>query len=113
MGLFALLGSFAALKLVLGLYLSYKVFSFTRFYIHARRAGFPILVSPVFSKSIPFMVLAPALQPLSKKYLPTWVYERIEPFTHGFEFRGKRMYTDRYGKVFTLVSPDECTLMYV
>ena len=47
----------------------YKLVSFIRFYIHARRAGFPMIVSPVLSKSILWLVLAPAFQPQLEKYL--------------------------------------------
>ncbi|KAL2823942.1 putative cytochrome P450 monooxygenase [Aspergillus cavernicola] len=91
-------------------YFIYKLISFTRFYLHARRAGFPIFISPVFSKSIPWMILGPALEPQFKKYLPVWIHERLDIPAHGWEYRNKRAFHDRLGDVFTVVTPDECSV---
>jgi hypothetical protein len=88
----------------------YKLFTFLRFYHHARRTGFPVFVSPIFSKSIPWMILGPALQPVYKKYLPGWIYDRLEVCAHGWEFRSKREYHDKLGDVFVVVTPDECSV---
>ncbi|KAL4742578.1 cytochrome P450 [Aspergillus similis] len=88
----------------------YKLLSFLRFYTHARRTGFPIFVSPVLSKSIPWMILGPALQPVYKQYLPNWIFERLEICAHGWEFRNKRAFHERLGNVFVLVTPDECSI---
>ncbi|KAL2839118.1 putative cytochrome P450 monooxygenase [Aspergillus pseudoustus] len=91
-------------------YFIYKFVSFLSNYAQARRAGFPIYVSPVLSKTIPWMILGPALQPLYAKYLPNWIFERLEICSHGWEFRGKRAWHDRLGDVFMLVTPDECSI---
>ncbi|KAL6236746.1 hypothetical protein BDW75DRAFT_249870 [Aspergillus navahoensis] len=104
---FSILSVLATLALAFTIY---KFLSFLRFYTHARRAGFPIFVSPVLSKSIPWMILGPALQPVYKKYLPTWIYERLDICAHGWEFRNKRAFHERLGNVFALVTPDECTI---
>jgi hypothetical protein len=88
----------------------YKLLCFLRFYRHARQTGFPLFVSPIFSKSIPWMILGPALQPVYKKYLPHWIFDRLEICAHGWEFRNKRAYHDRLGDVFVLVTPDECSV---
>ncbi|KAL2812206.1 cytochrome P450 monooxygenase [Aspergillus granulosus] len=95
--------------LVVAFYI-YKLISFVRFYIQARQTGFPIYVSPVFSKSIPWMILGQPLQPVSKKYLPRWIFVRLEICTHGWEFRNKRAWHDQLGDVFVLVTPDECSI---
>jgi hypothetical protein len=50
---------FSTVVILLFVYFFYKAISFLRFYIHARRAGFPVYLSPVLSKSIPWLVLAP------------------------------------------------------
>ncbi|OJD10562.1 hypothetical protein AJ78_08463 [Emergomyces pasteurianus Ep9510] len=91
-------------------YFIYKLISLLRFYIHARRAGFPIIVSPVLSKSIPWMILAQPLLPWFKKYLPAWINDRLDVATHGWEFRRKREFHDRLGNIFAVVTPDECWL---
>ncbi|KAL2860005.1 putative cytochrome P450 monooxygenase [Aspergillus pseudodeflectus] len=100
----------AATATLLVAFYIYKFFSFLRFYRHARQTGFPVFVSPVFSKSIPWMILGPALQPVYKKYLPHWIFDRLEVCAHGWEFRNKRAYHDRLGDVFILVTPDECSV---
>ncbi|KAL5047695.1 hypothetical protein BDW71DRAFT_33861 [Aspergillus fruticulosus] len=104
---FSILSAIATLALAFTIY---KALSFLRFYTNARRTGFPVFVSPVFSKSIPWMILGPALQPVYKKYLPTWIFERLEICAHGWEFRNKRTFHERLGNVFVLVTPDECSL---
>lgn len=102
---------FGALTVMLaGLYLLFKCISFIRFYIIGRRSNFPIYVTPVFSKSVIWIVLGPALQPQLRKYLPRWIYERLDIVIHGWEFRRKAEMHQRLGKVFALVSPDECSL---
>ncbi|KAJ0413852.1 putative cytochrome P450 monooxygenase [Aspergillus carlsbadensis] len=88
----------------------YKFFSFLRFYRNARQTGFPVYVSPIFSKSIPWMILGPALQPVYKKYLPKSISDRLDICAHGWEFRNKRAYHDALGDVFVLVTPDECSV---
>lgn len=102
---------FSSVVTLLSVYFFYKSISFLRFYIHARRAGFPVYLSPVLSKSIPWLVLAPAFQPQLEKYLPSWIYERLDLFIHGWEFRRKREFHDRFGSVFAIVTPDECSIM--
>lgn len=91
-------------------YIATKGFSFARFYINARRTGFPVFVSPILSKSPAWMILGTALQPQFKKYLPEWIYVRLDLTTHGWEFRRRTEMHDRLGKVFAVVTPDECSL---
>jgi hypothetical protein len=91
-------------------YIIYKSLSFLRFYDIARRTGFPVFISPIFSKSIPWMILGPALQPTFQKCLPIWIYERLDIVTHGWEFRNKRAFHDRLGNVFCVATPDECNI---
>ncbi|KAL4882472.1 cytochrome P450 [Aspergillus karnatakaensis] len=88
----------------------YKLISFIRFYNHARQTGFPVYVTPILSKSIPWMILGPTLQPQFQKYLPNFIYERLEIVTHGWEFRNKRKYHDKLGDTFVVVSPDEVSI---
>lgn len=92
------------------LYFLFKFVTFTRFYLNARRTGFPVYISPILSKSIPWMVLGPAFQPQLERYLPAWIYDRMDPVIHAWEFRKKSAITDRLGRVFVVVSPDECSL---
>ncbi|GLA07735.1 hypothetical protein AnigIFM60653_008974 [Aspergillus niger] len=51
------------------------------------------------------MILGPALQPVYKKYLPHWIFDRLEICAHGWEYRNKRAYHDRLGDVFVLSRP--------
>jgi hypothetical protein len=92
------------------IYFLVKSVSFLRFYINGRRTGFPVYVTPVPSKSPLWMILGPVFQPQFKKYLPEWIYERLDIVTHGWEFRRKTEFHDRFGKVFAVVTPDECSL---
>ncbi|KAL4799616.1 cytochrome P450 [Aspergillus venezuelensis] len=91
-------------------FLIYKTLSFARFYIHARRAGFPILITPVFSKSVPWLILGPTFQQQFEKYLPEWIYERLDLVIHGWEFRNGRKYHERFGSTFSVVTPDEVSI---
>jgi hypothetical protein len=94
------------------LYLLYKSLSFIRFYIAARRTGFAIFVTPVFSQSILWLALAPMLRPYFEKYLPHCIYRRLDLTIHGWEFRRRadiRRYVD--SDVFVIVCPDGCQLL--
>jgi len=87
-----------------------KVYSFIRNYIAALRTGYPIIATPVLSKSVPWMILGPTLQPQFKKWLPKWIYKRMDIVTHGWEFRWKNEIHQKLGKVFVVVSPDEVAM---
>ncbi|KAJ5357285.1 hypothetical protein N7541_004443 [Penicillium brevicompactum] len=56
------------------------------------------------------MILGPALRPQYKKYLPTWLFDRLDIISHGWENHRKAEYHDKLGKTFVLVTPDECAL---
>ncbi|QSS51007.1 cytochrome P450 [Histoplasma capsulatum var. duboisii H88] len=88
----------------------YKLVSLVRHYIQARRSGLPIFISPVLSKSIPWMVLGPYLQPFFRKHLPALLYDRLDIVTHGWEYRRGREFHERLGNIFALVTPDECLI---
>ncbi|KAE8150733.1 cytochrome P450 monooxygenase [Aspergillus avenaceus] len=92
------------------LYLTYKCLSFLRFYIHARRTGFPVIVSPAFSRGVPWMIFAPMIVPRLKGLFPAWLFDRLDVAAHGWEFRRKRAFFDRWGEIFALATPDECTV---
>ncbi|KAL2801540.1 hypothetical protein BJX63DRAFT_417165 [Aspergillus granulosus] len=77
----------AALSL---LYVLFKCISFTRFYIHGRRSGFPIYVSPFPSKNILWMATTPMLQPLLERYLPRRLSARVDMAIFAWEFRRRR-----------------------
>lgn len=98
------------LKTLAVAFIIYKLTWFATHYWHARCSAFPILVVPVFSKSTLWLVLASALQPYLEKYLPSFIYDRIDITIHGWKFRRKRWYHDRLGATFALVTPDEFTI---
>jgi hypothetical protein len=60
-----------------------KSYSFARNYVAAVRTGYPVYISPVLSKSIPWMILSPVFRPQFKKWFPEWFYERLDVSTHG------------------------------
>ncbi|KAK2803229.1 hypothetical protein FQN50_007096 [Emmonsiellopsis sp. PD_5] len=91
-------------------YFIYKFLSLLKYRTIALRTGFPVVISPIFSKSIPWMILGQALLPTFKKHLPVWIYERLDIVTHGWEFRNKRAFHDRLGNVFCVATPDECCI---
>jgi hypothetical protein len=64
----------------------------------------------VLSKSIAWMILGPAFQPQFQKWLPGWMYERLEVSLHGWEFRSKNKMHEKLGSTFIVVSPDECVI---
>ena len=91
-------------------YTAYKSISLLKNYANARRSKFPIYISPIPSRSIAWMILGPALRPQYKKYLPTWLFDRLDIISHGWENHRKTEYHDKLGKTFVLVTPDECAL---
>lgn len=97
------------LALVL-LFIISKAYSFARNYAAAVRTGYPVFASPILSKSIPWMILGTAFLPHFKKWLPKWVYERMDVVTHGWEFRLRTDLHDRLGKIFVVPTPDEVSM---
>ncbi|KAL3492291.1 cytochrome P450 [Aspergillus germanicus] len=92
------------------LYISWKLISLTRFYIHGRRSGFPVFIAPFPTKNIVWMVITPMLQPLLEKYIPKPLYTRLDVAIYGWEYRQKAAIHGRVGKTFVLATLDECTL---
>ncbi|KAI2848382.1 hypothetical protein CBS11852_2944 [Aspergillus niger] len=99
-----------ALTILVGIYLLYKLLSFVRFYIIGRRSGYPLVVTPLFTQHTLWQIVGPTFQVQLKRYLPTWLHEHVDIHIHGWEFRHKNAMHRRYGKVFAIVSPDECSL---
>lgn len=97
------------------LYLLYKLLSFIRFYIIGLRTGFPLILTPIFSRSFPWQVLAPALMPVLGHKLPPRILIRLDTLVHGWEFRWKDGEVQRWvgADTFVVVSPDGCYLWFV
>jgi hypothetical protein len=91
-------------------YITWKQISLTHFYIHGRRSGFLVFIAPFPTKNIIWMVITPMLQPLLKKYIPEPLYTRLDVAIYGWECRQKAEIHGRVGKMFVLVTLDECTL---
>ncbi|KAJ0418826.1 cytochrome P450 [Aspergillus carlsbadensis] len=91
-------------------YISWKLLSLARFYTHARRTGFPVLIAPFPTKNLLWMVLTPIPQPLLKRYTPEPLYTRLDVAIYGWECRQKAEVHAWLGKTFVLVTLDECTL---
>ncbi|KAE8556585.1 hypothetical protein EYB25_001287 [Talaromyces marneffei] len=93
-------------------YLLYKLLSFIRFYIIGLRTGFPLILTPVFSRSFLWQVVAPALMPVIRHKLPPWILMRLDTLVHGWEFRWKDGEVQRWvgADTFVVVSPDGCYL---
>lgn len=97
------------------LYLLYKLLSFIRFYIIGLRTGFPLILTPIFSKSILWQILAPIFLPAVKDKLPVWLLMRLEVLAHGWEFRWRNGEFQRMvgGDTFVVVCPDGLQMWFV
>lgn len=103
----------SVLLLVLLIYILSKAASFTKNYTAAVRTGYPVWISPVFSHSIPWMILGPMFRPQMERYMPEWIYNRLVMFCAGWEFHAGVKMHKMLGKIFVAVTPDECTLWSV
>ncbi|EED23916.1 cytochrome P450, putative [Talaromyces stipitatus ATCC 10500] len=90
------------------IYLLYKLLSFIYYYVLALRTGFPLLLSPIFAKSILWQILAPAVLPSIRGKLPLWIVIRLELVVNGWEFRWRHGEAQRFvgGDTFVVVCPD-------
>jgi hypothetical protein len=97
------------------LYLLYKLLSFIRFYIIGLRTGFPLILTPIFSRSILWQILAPIFLPAVKDKLPLWLLMRLEVLVHGWEFRWRHGEFQRIvgGDTFVVVCPDGLLMWFV
>jgi hypothetical protein len=104
--------SFTSITLIiLSVFIIKKTISFIRNYVAAVRTGYPVFATPVLSRSIPWVILGPALQPQMKKWLPKCIYERMDIVINGWEFRLKDEMHARLGKVFVVATPDEVCVL--
>jgi hypothetical protein len=92
------------------LYFLSKTASFIKNYIAGVRTGYPVCVSPILSHSIPWMILGPMFRPQMELHLPEWIYDRLVILCAGWEFHAGVKMHKKLGKVFVVVTPDECTL---
>jgi hypothetical protein len=91
-------------------FLVQKIISFAKNYSIAARTGYPVFITPVFSRTVVWMILGPQVRPHFERWLPRWIYLRFAVPTGGWEFRlGAEMHA-ALGKCFVVVSPDECSL---
>jgi hypothetical protein len=59
------------------------------------------------------MILGPAFEPQFRKWLPVWLYDRLNVSMHGWEFRSKNKMHEKLGNIFVVVTPDEAVMWYV
>jgi hypothetical protein len=90
----------------------HTLITFLRFYIIGRRTGFPVYIVPIQTRSAPWMLLNSILRPYLEKYLPEWIYERIDMVSAGWEFRRKAEMHQRLGPAFVIVTLNQCALWY-
>jgi hypothetical protein len=98
---------------ILSIYFLSKTGSFIKHYIAGVRTGYPVWISPILSHCIPWMILGPMLRPQVERYMPEWIYHRMVMFCAGWEFHAGVKMHEKLGKIFVVVTPDECTLWSV
>ncbi|KAJ5623763.1 hypothetical protein N7510_000072 [Penicillium lagena] len=92
------------------MWILHTLITFLISYIRGRRTGFPVYIVPIRTKSVLWMLLNVPLGPYFEKYLPGWIYERIDIVSHGWEFRRKAEMHQRLGPAFVVVTLDQCIL---
>ncbi|KAI4152239.1 MAG: hypothetical protein LQ340_003032 [Diploschistes diacapsis] len=97
-----LLGAFLVL---LATSTGYYIYSFTTCYAAARKIGLPILLTPVTTKNILWLLFGPPLHPLLQQILPQWLFLRIEMSLRGRESRLGNKARSMVGQSFLLVGP--------
>lgn len=89
-----------------------SIVCFTQNYIAAKKTGLPIVSSPVYSRSLPWLALSPLLGPLLLKApfgLGSWV--RYNRYMWVLEEKA-RMFQEK-GKVFVVVNPRKLQVGYI
>ena len=74
-------------------------------YRKARQSGLPILICPLATNNVLWMVFSVICRPIFVRCLPSVVYEHIKPAIYGWEFLYKYEIFARLGPSFILVSP--------
>lgn len=88
--------------------LSYAVWYFQTLFANyrkAQRSGFPILVCPVDTNNVLWMVFSVPLRPILARYLPTIAYNRIKAAIYGWEYLYRYELFAWLGASFILVTP--------
>lgn len=90
-----------------------NLWSLYKNYLSARKTGLPIVICPVNPYHPLWLIFSVPLRPLFEKYLPAWIYRRLNLAIYGFEFRGKMDVFGDKGPAFVLVTcgANELSLM--
>ena len=81
------------------------------YYLNARKIGLPIVVVPVSHSNPLWIVFSATFEPQLRKYLPSWLYNRIKLTIHGWEFRDRWQVNAKLGPSFVLVNPSGIELV--
>ncbi|KAK4946175.1 hypothetical protein LTR10_014687 [Elasticomyces elasticus] len=93
-----------AILTLFALWLSSNLYGLLRNYLAARKTGLPLFILPINIYNPIWMISLVPLNPLFKKFLPTWLYEPVNIATYGFEVRLKSSIFEKYGPAFILVT---------
>lgn len=79
-------------------------------YRKARQSGFPVLVCPVNTDNVLWIIFSVKFRPILAQCLPSLVYDHLIPAIYGWEFWDRNRLFDRLGSSFILVTPGRNTL---
>lgn len=76
------------------------------YYREARKSGFPVLINPLNPSNPVYIVLAAALRPVFKRWMPTWLWDPVKTSIYGWEFTEKADdLHQKFGTVVLVASP--------
>jgi len=86
--------------------ITYYCYALYTSYLAAAKIGLPIVLCPINSLNIIWMVASSPLRPVLSRTLPKFLWQRLEIITYGFEFftRGEP-FLRTFGKAYTVVGP--------
>ena len=106
------MASFAVYVLCLVIpYLLWSCQSWFHNYQKAQQSGFPILVCPANTDNPLWIIFSVTARPLLAKYLPSFVFDRLNAGIYGWEYRVRYDLFARLGPAFMLVTPGKNELL--
>ena len=94
--------------IIIALGVAYAIWYFQPLYANyriARQSRFPVLVSPVNTDNLIWIIFGVTFRPVLATCLPSVAYDRIIPTIYGWEFLYRNQVFDRLGSSFMLVTP--------
>lgn len=90
--------------LLLSAFVAHNSYKLISNYVKARKIGLPLVIVPIDPNSIPWMIISVPLRPVFRRFLPPFIFDRLQMTSYGWEHHAKYQPFEKWGPSFILVT---------